>query len=47
MSKSNQSHAGRQRDFRKRRREAKKNNIARNLTCNEFIIDPPDTNNDG
>ena len=47
MSESTGSHAGSRQDFRKRRREARRvRNIARDLARDEFIIEPPETNDD-
>jgi len=47
MSESNQSHAGDQQDFRERRKKARRvRNMVRNMARDEFITDPPETNND-
>ena len=47
MNKSHESHPGSRQDLRKRRREVRRvRNIARNLARDEFIIDPPENNND-
>lgn len=47
MSESIESHANSRQDFRARRREARRvRNIARNRARDEFILDPPETNDD-
>ena len=47
MSKSNESHTGSRQSFRARRKEANRvRNIARRLARTDFILEPPETNND-